>query len=175
MVALALLLALLLSACAAATEAPAPPADAPPAAASPAPSGVRAQVARVVDGDTIRVRIEGQGTKEYAVRYIGMDTPETVKPNTPVQCFGREAKRRNEELVKGKTVVLEKDVSETDRYGRLLRYVYADGRMVNAALVEEGYAQVATYPPDVKHQELFLRLQRQAREAGRGLWSACRS
>jgi len=127
-------------------------------------------VIRVVDGDTIRVRIGG---REYTVRYIGIDTPETVKPGSPVECFGPEAKRRNEELVGGKVVELEKDVSETDRYGRLLRYVYVDGRMVNAILVEEGYAQVATYPPDVKYQELFLKLQRRAREEGRGLWGAC--
>jgi len=126
-------------------------------------------VTRVVDGDTIHVRIAGQ---DRTVRYIGMDTPETVDPRRPVQAFGKEASARNRQLVAGKTVRLEKDVSETDRYGRLLRYVYVDGRMVNAVLVEEGYARAATFPPDVKHKDLFLRLEREARSANRGLWAA---
>lgn len=139
---------------------------------SSSPSPGEATVVRVVDGDTIVVHIEGH---QYTVRYIGVDTPETVKPNTPVQCFGQEASRRNRELVEGKKVRLEKDVSETDRFGRLLRYVYVDGRMVNAVLVEEGYAQVSTFPPDVKYQEEFLRLQREARDAGRGLWGSCKA
>jgi len=141
------------------------------ACSSPPPPG-EATVVRVVDGDTIVVRMEG---RDYTLRYIGIDTPETVKPNTPVQCFGQEASRRNRELVEGKKVRLEKDVSETDRFGRLLRYVYVDGRMVNAILVEEGYAQVSTFPPDVKYQEEFLRLQRKAREEGRGLWGSCKA
>ena len=108
----------------------------------------------------------------YTVRYIGIDTPETKHPTRGVEPYGPEASERNRQLVKGKTVYLEKDVSETDRYGRLLRYVYVDDVMVNAALVEEGYAQVSTYPPDVKHVDLFLKLQREAREGSRGLWSA---
>ncbi len=126
---------------------------------------------RVVDGDTIDVVIEGQ---QFRVRYIGIDTPETVDPRRPVGCFGKEASARNRELVEGRTVGLEKDVSETDAFGRLLRYVWLDGRMVNAALVEEGYASASTYPPDVKYAELFASLQAQAREASRGLWGdAC--
>jgi micrococcal nuclease len=129
-----------------------------------------ARVVRVVDGDTIRVTIDGQ---EYALRYIGIDSPETVRPNHPVEWMGPEATAANEALVGGKTVYLEKDVSETDRYGRLLRYVYlADGTMVNAELVRRGYANSSTYPPDVKHQELLDRAEREAREAGRGLWGA---
>jgi len=104
-------------------------------------------VVRVVDGDTIVVVVDGV---EYRVRYIGIDTPETVHPSEPVECFGREASQRNRSLVEGKAVVLEKDVSETDQYGRLLRHVWVEGEMVNAALVGEGYAQVSTYPPDVK-------------------------
>lgn len=119
-------------------------------------------VTGVVDGDTIDVEIAGQ---EYRVRYIGMNTPERD------ELFYKEATEANRQLVLGKTVELEKDVSETDRYGRLLRYVYVNDLFVNAHLVEQGYAQVLTYPPDVKYQELFLQLQRQAREAGRGLWS----
>ena len=130
-------------------------------------SEARAWVARVVDGDTIRVTFGG---REYTVRYIGVDTPETVDPRRPVQPFGKEASARNKELVEGKTVRLEKDVSETDRFGRLLRYVYVDDLMVNAILVQEGYAHAVSYPPDVKHQELFRRLEREAREAKRGLW-----
>lgn len=128
-------------------------------------SGIK--VVRVVDGDTIHVLIGG---RDHTVRYIGIDTPETVDPRRPVQPFGKEATERNRQLVEGKTVTLEKDVSETDRFGRLLRYVYVDGRMVNATLVEEGYARAVSYPPDVKHQELLRRLEREAREARRGLW-----
>ena len=133
------------------------------------PAGcVEAQVVEVVDGDTINVRIEGQ---EYAVRYIGIDAPETRHPEKGVEWMGPEATQANEDLVSGRTVYLEKDVSETDHYGRLLRYVYcADGTFVNAALVRRGYAQSSTYPPDVAHQDLFLRAQREAREAERGLW-----
>lgn len=136
-------------------------------------------VTRVVDGDTIDVQIDGA---EYRVRYIGIDTPETVDPRRPVGCLGPEASAFNRQLVEGKTVGLEKDVSETDQFGRLLRYVWLPGEatatgqpeMVNATLVTQGYAQAATYPPDVKHQELFLSLQTEARESARGLWGiAC--
>ena len=135
------------------------------------PPGEQAQVTRVVDGDTIEVQIAGA---TYRVRYIGIDTPETVDPRRPVGCYGREASARNRQLVEGKTVGLEKDISETDDFGRLLRYVWVDGEMVNATLVREGFAVASTYPPDVKHQELFLSLQREAIEAGRGLWGpAC--
>jgi micrococcal nuclease len=140
--------------------------------ASPSPYAGRtvAQVTRVVDGDTIDVDIRGQ---TYRVRYIGIDTPETVDPRRPVGCFGREASQRNHELVDGKTVELEKDVSETDDFGRLLRYVWLGQEMVNATLVREGYAVSSTYPPDVRYQDLFLSLQREAQQADRGLWLAC--
>jgi len=133
------------------------------------PAGcVEAQVVDVVDGDTINVRIEGQ---EYAVRYIGIDTLETHHAEKGVEWMGPEATQANEDLVSGRTVYLEKDVSETDHYGRLLRYVYCvDGTFVNETLVRRGYAQSSTYPPDVAHQDLFLRAQREAREAERGLW-----
>ena len=128
-----------------------------------------ATVTRVVDGDTIRVEIDG---KEYRVRYIGIDTPETVDPRRPVQCFGKETSERNRQLVEGQVVGLEKDVSETDSFDRLLRYVWVGDEMVNATLVEGGYALASTYPPDVKHADLFAALQAQAREAQRGLWGA---
>jgi micrococcal nuclease len=128
-----------------------------------------ALVSRVIDGDTIEVEIGGQ---EYTVRYIGVNTPETVDPRRPVECFGREASDFNQKLVLRKTVGLEIDVSETDAFGRLLRYVWLDGDMVNATLVREGYAQAAAYPPDVKYQDVFLELQAEAAATGRGLWGA---
>lgn len=127
-----------------------------------------AKVTRVIDGDTIEVAIGGS---LYKVRYIGIDTPEIVHPSKPVEYLGKEAAAKNRELVEGKVVYLEKDVSETDRYGRLLRYVWVGETMVNAELVRLGYAQASTYPPDVKYQDLFLKLQAEAREAGRGLWA----
>ena len=131
-------------------------------AAALVPAGEQALVVRVIDGDTIEVEIAGQN---YRVRYIGMDTPERG------DLFFQEATDANALLVAGQTVTMVKDVSETDRYGRLLRYVYlADGTFVNAELVRQGYALVATYPPDVAHQELFVTLQQEAREAAVGLW-----
>ena len=142
-----------------------------PATGSPTPSGLeQAVVVNVVDGDTIDVLLGGE---ERRVRYIGVDTPETVDPRRPVGCFGAEAGARNRELVDGKTVGLERDVSETDDFGRLLRYVWLGGEMVNAQLVEEGYATAATFPPDVKYAQLFASLQVEARERDRGLWGAC--
>ncbi len=131
------------------------------------PDAVEALATRAVDGDTIEVEIEGES---YKVRYIGIDTPELHHPEKPVGYYAQEAYEKNKELVEGKTVYLEKDVSETDRYGRLLRYVYTEDVFVNAYLVQHGYAQASTYPPDVKYQEQFTELQREAREAGRGLW-----
>ena len=104
------------------------------------------------------------------MRYIGIDTPETVDPRRPVQCFGQEAGERNRQLVEDKVVGLEKDVSDTDSFGRLLRYVWVGDQMINAALVEEGFALASTYPPDVRYADRFSSLQTQARENGRGLW-----
>jgi len=129
---------------------------------APPPQLTEATVVRVIDGDTIEVDIGG---KLYKVRYIGIDTPEIGRPGA------EEATAFNAQLVSGKAIYLEKDVSETDRYGRLLRYVWTDEGMVNAILVANGYAQVATYPPDVKYQQDFLELQRQAEESGAGLWT----
>jgi len=123
------------------------------------------RVARVVDGDTIKLE-NGQ-----TVRYIGMDTPETVDPRRPVGCFGKEASAKNKELVSGKDVRLVKDVSDTDKYGRLLRYVYVGDVFVNEYLVREGYARASSYPPDVKYQELFRDAEREARENKRGWWA----
>lgn len=124
-------------------------------------------VTRVIDGDTIE--IEGG----QHVRYIGIDTPETVNPNTAVECYGTEASIKNKELVEGKKVILEKDVSETDKYGRLLRYVWLGELLVNDYLVKEGYANSSTYPPDVKYQDRFLSSENEARASAKGLWSSC--
>jgi len=124
-------------------------------------------VTRVIDGDTIE--IEGS----YKVRYIGIDTPETVHPSKSVECFGKEASNKNKELVEGKRVRLEKDVSEEDRYGRLLRYVWIDDIFVNDYLVRQGYAHVYTYPPDVKYDKQFKEAQEEARKNIRGLWKDC--
>jgi micrococcal nuclease len=124
-------------------------------------------VKRVVDGDTIELE---NGER---VRYIGIDTPETVHPTQEIQCYGVQASNKNKELVEGKKIRLEKDISEKDRFGRLLRYVYIDDIFVNEFLVREGYAKVSTYPPDVKYQEIFLTAENNARENNRGLWQEC--
>jgi micrococcal nuclease len=124
-------------------------------------------VVTVVDGDTIDVLVAGKPTR---VRYIGINTPETVHPTRGAECFGTEASAKNKALVAGQWVELEKDVSETDKYGRLLRYVYVNNVMVNEALVAEGYANVSTYPPDVRHTERFRAAEAAARSAGKGLW-----
>jgi len=139
---------------------------------APVPPGT-ATVARVVDGDTIRVRIKG---REERVRLVGIDTPESVKPGTPVQCFALAASARTKALLpKGSAVRLVRDVEERDRYGRLLAYVYRarDDLFVNLALAREGYAVVLTVPPNVAHADEFVAAARDAREHGRGLWSRC--
>jgi micrococcal nuclease len=132
----------------------------------------RAQVVRVVDGDTIRVRVDGHTER---VRYIGVDTPESVKPGTPVQCFAKRASAANAALVAGRSVRLVGDVEQRDRYGRLLAYVYRepDGAFVNAELVRDGFARTMTIAPNVAHARELADLARQARRAGRGLWAAC--
>jgi micrococcal nuclease len=133
---------------------------------------VQALVVRVVDGETVEV--DGAAGRA-AVRYIGVDAPETTPLNQPVGCFGREASNRNRELVEGRTVFLEMDVSETDQFGRLLRYVYLeDMQMVNELLIAEGFALARPSLPDMKHQDRLGAAQLQARNAGRGLWGpAC--
>jgi micrococcal nuclease len=134
------------------------------------PAAVRARVLRVIDGDTIEVSIGGSTDD---VRYIGMDTPETVKPGTPVQCFGPRASAANHRLVDGRTVRLVFDRERRDVYGRLLAYVFVGGRMVNASLVRGGYARTLTIAPNTAHEGLFARLAERAGRAGRGLWGAC--
>lgn len=130
------------------------------------------KVVRVVDGDTINVEING---KTEPVRYIGIDTPETVDPRKPVQCFGIEASKKNKELVEGKMVRLEKDITDRDKYNRLLRYVWVDDVFVNLILVTQGFAKSYSYPPDVEYQDLFVIAEKKAREDKLGLWTACAS
>ena len=119
------------------------------------------KVVRVIDGDTIEIAGGAH------VRYIGMDTPETYPE---VEFYGPEAKAKNIELVEGKLVTLEKDVSETDRYGRLLRYVYVDGVFVNGELVRLGYAEAVSYPPDTRYQWQLEQLEKEAKAAKLGIW-----
>ena len=122
-------------------------------------------VTRVIDGDTIEL---ANGEK---VRYIGVDTPELHHPQKEVEYYAQEAYEANRRLVEGKRVRLELDVEERDRYGRILAYVYVDDLMVNEWLVANGYARVATFPPNVKYAERFLQLEREARQAKVGLWA----
>ncbi len=128
--------------------------------------GEKVLVTRVVDGDTIE--IEGG----QRVRYIGIDTPEST---TTLQCYGKEATDFNRKLVEKKVIRLEKDVSETDKYGRLLRYVYIGDTFVNQYLVIQGYAHSSSYPPDIKYQDLFTQAEKEARENTRGLWGGCKA
>ncbi len=134
------------------------------------PREARAYVVRAVDGDTIEVRI-GERTED--VRYIGVDTPETVKPDTPVQCFGPRASSFNHHLVEHRWVRLVFGVERRDIYGRLLAYVYLGHRFVNASLVRRGLARSLTIPPNDRFAPLFRRLELRAARAGRGLWGAC--
>jgi len=131
------------------------------------------KVTRVIDGDTIE--IEG----ERKVRYIGINAPEiyrdTTGKKTGEQCFAEESTAENKRLVEGKTVRLEKDISETDKYGRLLRYVYLDNLMINDYLVEKGFVKVMPIDPDIKYAETFFQEQQQAKENKLGLWGKCPS
>lgn len=132
-----------------------------------------AVVTRVVDGDTIVVDADGV---EERVRFIGMNTPESVKPGTPVMCFGKEAsKHLSELLTEGTPVRLVRDVEARDRYDRLLAYVYraSDGMFVNLTMVTDGYADQYTFPPNVAHVDEFGAAAQTARDNGVGLWSAC--
>lgn len=124
-----------------------------------------ARVVEVIDGDTIRVSLDGQ---EATVRYIGMDTPESTRQMEP---FGPEAAAKNAELVAGQSVLLVKDVSETDRFGRLLRYVFAGELFVNYELVHQGYASAVTFPPDVACESVFQEAEQQARSSLAGFWA----
>jgi micrococcal nuclease len=138
--------------------------------AGPAGTGT---IVRPVDGDTVVVLVGGA---EEPVRLIGIDTPESVAPDRPVECYGPEAKARTAELLSpGTAVRLERDVEARDRYDRLLAYVIRadDDLLVNLVLVQEGYAESSAYPPNTARQGELDRAEREAKAAGRGLWPAC--
>jgi len=143
--------------------------------------GTNATIDRVVDGDTVDIQIDGTVER---VRLIGIDTPETVKPDSPVECFGPEASAFTKALVpEGAPVRLERDVEARDDYGRLLAYVYLPGTdgstgtdddvFVNLEIVRQGYAALLTFPPNVAHVDEFVEAARAAEEADLGLWAAC--
>lgn len=139
-----------------------------------APAGA-AVVVHPIDGDTIEVRL---GATTERVRLIGIDTPESVARDRPVECFGPEAKARLAELLPARTEVrLERDVEARDRYGRLLAYVFrvSDSAHVNLVLVSEGFAESRRFEPNVAHQAELDAAEAAARAAGRGLWPACGS
>ena len=138
----------------------------------PAPPGT-VRVVRPVDGDTIVVDIDGQ---EEPVRFIGIDTPESVAQDRPVECYGPEAKERTAALLpEGTLVRLERDVEARDRYDRLLAYVIRDEDdvFINERLVEEGFAESIAYPPNTTRQGELDEAEAHARAEGRGLWAAC--
>ena len=140
---------------------------------SPGDGSGRGTVVRVVDGDTLVVSIGGV---EQRVRLIGMDTPETKKPDTPVQCYGPEASERTTELLPaGSGIRLERDAELNDKYGRLLAYVYKDGETVsiNEQLLADGDARILRVPPNTAYASHFASVARTAEAAGRGLWTAC--
>lgn len=137
----------------------------------------KAVVTKHVDGDTVYVKLEDGSEKK--VRFIGVNSPESTTKTEP---YGKEASEYTKKSLKGKTIYLEKDVSETDKYGRLLRYIWLEPpkeiseseirtKMFNAILVLEGYAQSSTYPPDVKYSEYFKDFQKEARKKNTGLWA----
>ncbi len=137
----------------------------------PSPQYTYYTVTRVVDGDTLKVSING---KEETLRLIGIDTPETVDPRKPVQCFGKEASERAKELLSGQRVRIETDSTqgERDKYGRLLAYVYReDGLFYNKVMIEEGYAHEYTYDMPYTYQAEFRLAQKSAEASGTGLWS----
>ena len=141
-----------------------------PGQALAGPATVQATVTEIVDGDTIHVDLDGRDT---AVRLIGIDTPEKEGRYTHLECYGEEATRHTAELLDGRSVGLEFDVERTDRYERTLAYVWIGDELVNETILRDGYAQLLTIPPDVAYVDRFRAAERDAREAGRGLWGAC--
>jgi len=134
--------------------------------------GERAYVEKVVDGDTLIL------ADSRTVRFVGIDTPETVDPKRPVGCFGKEASNETKSLLSKKQVILQKDVSDKDKYGRLLRLIFlplpgGQALFVNDYLVREGFARVLTYPPDIKYNEKLRRAEEEAKRLKRGLWGNC--
>ncbi|MCU1498911.1 MAG: nuclease (SNase domain protein) [Acidimicrobiales bacterium] len=135
--------------------------------------GVPATVTHVVDGDTVDLALPG-GTERG--RLLGIDTPETVKPDAPVECFGPEASARTKDLLApGTPVLVQRDVEARDRYGRLLVYLWRreDGLFVNRALVAEGLARTLSISPNTTHRAGLARVAAAARSSGVGLWGSC--
>jgi micrococcal nuclease len=147
--------------------------SAPPAQSGSAtlPTARDATVLRVVDGDTILVRDSNGGTER--VRYIGVDTPESVKPNTPVQCYGHEASNFNKQLVEGKRVRLVPDAEAQDKYGRSLAFVYVGSTLVQSELLRNGYARTLEIEPNTSKAAYFADLERVAIRTRKGLWRTC--
>lgn len=142
---------------------------------------IKARVIRSVDGDTFEAKLDESGKVEK-VRLILVNTPETVKPNSPVEAYGKEASEFTKKSLLDKTIYLQKDVSDTDKYGRYLYYIWLEqpkdfsekeitSKMFNAILLTKGYAQVMTVPPNIKYADLFIRLQMEARDGKKGLWN----
>jgi micrococcal nuclease len=127
-------------------------------------------VTRVVDGDTAHVELDG---RDVTIRFIGIDTPESVAPGQPLECFGPEAAGYTTDRLEGGRVRLEFDVEREDRFGRTLAYVWIGDELFNETLLRRGYALVTTFPPNVRYVERFAAAQRDARERDRGLWRAC--
>ena len=131
-----------------------------------------AVVRQVVDGDTIEVRV---GNRNETVRLLGIDTPETVHPDKPVECFGPEASARTKQLLpRGTMVRIERDTEARDHFGRLLLYVFLGDQMVNELLVREGLARPLSIEPNTTHTARLQRAADEARTANVGLWAACR-
>lgn len=141
-----------------------------PGAAEDGPAAAWAYVPRVIDGDTIEARFGGRSED---VRLIGVDTPETVKPDTPVQCFGPRASHFEHQLLERRRVRLVFGVERRDVYGRLLAYVYLGRLFVNAELVRRGLARTLAIAPNTRFASRFRRLELAAARAGRGLWRMC--
>ncbi len=155
------------------TDTPQPPAETPTAqVVQSSVSCIRpqepqiAKVVEIVDGDTIRVEMDGS---VYPIRYIGIDTPEST---SQIEPFGKEASQKNSELVSGQTVTLYRDASETDQFDRLLRFVFVNDTFINYELVKQGYAKAFRYPPDTSCADLFQQAQDEASAIGVGMWMA---
>lgn len=156
-----------------------PPADAPDEVPA---NAAKATVARIVDGDTLELAAVAAGavlgsTQQVDVRLLEIDTPETVHPTEPVQCYGAEASERLTELAPpGSTVWLQRDQELRDQYGRYLLYMWTDqGTFVNLAMVADGYAAATLYEPNDKHWPAISAAEADAKASGAGLWSACPS
>lgn len=155
-----------------ASSGPTSPSTTSPVGATSAEGSSRtnATVTRVVDGDTVEVRFRG---RPLTVRLIGIDTPESVAPGEPVQCFAIKASDYTTERLDGEDVRLEFDVERIDPFGRTLAYVWLGNELFNETLVREGYAFVTTYPPNVRYVDRFRAAQRSARSESRGVWGQC--